>query len=110
MTQPLFRLTSREISDLSPGRVVVEVAGEIDATNAAEFIRALDAVPGPRPLVMDLSGLDYIDSAGFAAVDRLLSRRAVTVVLDPLSPIRAAAKLIELPSHDTVDDALRAES
>lgn len=106
MTQALFHLTIREIADRTPVVVVVEVTGEIDATNAAEFTAAVDAVPGARPLVVDLSGLGYIDSAGFAAVDRLLSRGAVTVVLAPHSPIRAAAKLIELPCHDTIEAAL----
>ena len=107
MTQPLFSLTTREITDRTPMAVVVRATGEVDATNAAAFSRAIDRVQGPRPLVVDISGLDYIDSAGFAAVDQLMSRQAVIVVLDPHSPIRAAAKLIELPSHDTVEDALR---
>ncbi|HZM74351.1 MAG TPA: STAS domain-containing protein [Candidatus Limnocylindrales bacterium] len=106
MTQPLFSLTTREIADRTPPVVVVEANGEVDAANAAEFTRAIDAIAGPRPLVVDISGLDYIDSAGFAAVDRMLSRQAITVVLDPNSPIRAAAKLIELPSLDSVEDAL----
>ena len=106
MTQPLFHLSSREITDRTPTVVVVEVAGEIDATNVAEFTRAITGITGARPVVVDLSGLDYIDSAGFAAVDRLLGRQAITVVLDPHSPVRAAAKLIELPSFDTLEDAL----
>jgi anti-sigma B factor antagonist len=104
--QPLFQVTSREIGDRTPPVVVVEVSGEVDATNAAEFTSALNEIAGPWPLVVDLSGLDYIDSAGFSAVDRLLTRQAVIVVLDPHSPIHAAAKLIELPSFDTVEDAI----
>jgi anti-anti-sigma factor len=106
VTQPLYSLTTREIPDRTTAVVVVEASGEVDATNAAEFARAIDAVEGPRPLVVDLSGLDYIDSAGFAAVDGMLDRRAIIVVLDPHSPIHAAAKLIELPSHSTIEDAL----
>lgn len=102
MTPPLFHLTLRE----QRPAVVVEVSGEVEVTGAAQFVAAIDAVAGPRPLIVDLSGLDYIDSAGFAAVDRLLDRAAIVVVLDPHSPIRAAAKLIELPFHDTVEDAL----
>lgn len=106
MTQPLFNLASREIADRTPKVVVVEATGEVDAANAAEFARAVEGVAGPRPLVLDLSGLDYMDSAGFSAVDGLLARQVITIVLDPHSPIRAAAKLIELPSHDTIQDAL----
>jgi anti-sigma B factor antagonist len=107
LTQPLFSLTAREVTDRTPTVVVVRATGEVDAANAADFRRAIEDIPGSRPLVVDLSGLDYIDSAGFATIDQLLSRRAIIVVLDPHSPIRPAAKLIELPSHDTIEDALR---
>jgi anti-sigma B factor antagonist len=106
VTQPSFSLAPREIEGRASAVVVVRAGGEVDTTNAAEFAEAIDAVPGPRPLIVDLSGLDYIDSAGFAAVDGLLSRQAIKVVLDPHCPIRAAAELIELPSHDTIEDAL----
>jgi anti-anti-sigma factor len=106
VAQSSFQLSSRELRGRSPAVVVVEATGEVDATNAAGFGVAIVAVEGPRPLIVDLSRIDYIDSAGFAVVDRLLSRQIITVVLDPHSPIRAAAKLIELPCHDTVEDAL----
>lgn len=107
VTQSLFGLTVREIAGRTRAVVVVvEATGEVDAANATEFTRAIDRVEGPRPLVVDLSGLDYLDSAGFAAVDRLLSRQAITIVIDPHSPIRVAAKLIEMPCFDTVEDAL----
>ena len=106
MSQSLFHLTSREITDRTPRVVVVEVAGEVDATNADDFTRAIVDIPGPRPLIVDLSSLDYIDSAGFAAVDRLMSRQAIIVVLEPHSPVHTAAKLIELPSHGSLEDAL----
>jgi anti-anti-sigma factor len=106
VTQPLFELNTRELADRDPAVVVVEVSGEIDAINVAEFTHAIDGVKGRRPLVMDLSALDYVDSAGFAAVERLLAREVVIVVLDPRSAIRAAAKLIELPCYDSVEAAL----
>jgi anti-anti-sigma factor len=107
----MFQIASRELALENAGFppvTVIEVTGEIDATNAAQFTRAIDGTPGRRPLVVDLSGLDYINSAGFAAIDQLLSRQVITIVVDPHSPIRAAAKLIEMPCRDSVEDAVRA--
>jgi anti-sigma B factor antagonist len=104
MTQAAFTLAVREPN--APGAApVVAVTGEIDVLNAADFRAALDATPGPRPLILDLSGLDFLDSAGFAAVEDLLGRAAAVVVLDPSSPVRTAAGLMGLPCHDTVKAA-----
>src|SRR5262245_832012 len=43
---------------------IVAVTGEIDVTNAADFITSVDGVTGRRPLIVDLSGMRYLDSAG----------------------------------------------
>jgi anti-anti-sigma factor len=103
MTPAAFTLAVQE-----PGAAdapVVAVAGELDVLNAADFVTAVDEVPGRRPLILDLSGTDFVDSAGFAALDELLGRAAAVVVLDPRSPVRAAARLMGLPCHDTVGTA-----
>ena len=77
------------------------VAGEVDATNAAEFARAL-AAASSAALVIDLSGVGYLDSAGFAALDQLLSSHCAAVVISPGSLIRTSAQLVSLRFHDTV--------
>ncbi len=46
---------------------VVAAAGEVDATNAADFAEAVRALPGPRPIILELSGLHYLDSGAEAA-------------------------------------------
>jgi anti-anti-sigma factor len=102
MTAPAFALTT---ATGDPTRIAIAVTGEIDVTTAAEFVAAVDAVDGPRPLIVDLSGLLYLDSAGFVALDDLLARQAIVIVLSPESPIRTAAALMGLPCHDTVDAA-----
>jgi anti-anti-sigma factor len=81
------------------------VMGELDRTNVAEFADALNAVPGTRPVILDLSELRYIDSAGFGAVIQMVERRLVVVVLAPVSLLRRAAAVMGLPLHDHVDAA-----
>lgn len=83
---------------------MVEIRGEIDAGNAASFEKALADLASPA-LVVDLSGTGYLDSAGFAVLDRLLARTALAVVAAPGSVLRTAAQLVGVPVHDTVAQA-----
>ena len=103
----MFRLTTRSLDPPAldaPPPVVAEFDGEVDATTAEAFVRAVNGVAGPVPLILDLTNLKYIDSAGFAALDRLLSERRIAIVLEPHSPIRSAANLVGLPYCDSVND------
>ncbi len=106
MTAPAFALTPQTwyVADVEC-RVVV-VSGEIDVTNVADFVNAVRAVDGPRPLVLELSEMRYLDSAGFAALDQLLAERVAVVVLDTDSAIHPAAALMGVPSYETVDAAI----
>lgn len=81
------------------------LTGELDRTNAAHFVAALDGVPGRRPLILDLSRLRFIDSAGFAAVIRMVEQQIVVLVVEPVSLLRRAATVMGLPMHDHVDSA-----
>ncbi|MEU8821297.1 STAS domain-containing protein [Actinoplanes sp. NPDC048796] len=59
------------------GSLVLSAAGEIDMSNAAEFSTALDgalAEAGAAPVVVDLTQVGYIDSAGLAVVFPHLDR------------------------------------
>lgn len=85
--------------------VVVAITGEVDVTNVSEFVVSTEKVPGNRPLVLDLTRLDYLDSAGLAALDRLTGTHNAVVVIPPSSPMFRAAELMELPRHDSVDEA-----
>ena len=89
---------------LTPGRRadgadVLAAVGEIDMSNAETFAAALAdalaaAVPG-RPLVVDLSGLDYLDSAGLATLFRHADR--IEVVAGPLlTPLLTISGLSDL--------------
>lgn len=92
------------------GPVTVAATGELDATNAAKFAAAVEEIAAGQPAVLDLSDLLYVDSAGFAALHRIAARHKVTIALSPHSPLRRAAALMDLPSHDTVEEAASALS
>ena len=44
--------------------VTLTVKGEIDMASAGSFRQALDDSTGPGRLVLDLTGVEYLDSAG----------------------------------------------
>ncbi len=65
MTTPLT-LSTHQRPD---GRRVLTAVGEIDMTNADVFRDALAAgQPGDQPLLVDLTGVEYLDSAGLTAL------------------------------------------
>jgi len=105
VTTDMFHLTARRLD--SPF-VLVELAGEVDVTSARAFTEAVANAAGRAPIVLDLTNVKYLDSAGFAALDGLLGERRIAVVLAPHAPTRGAATLVGLPFHDTVDGAVAA--
>jgi len=50
------------------GSAVLVAAGEIDMSNAASFAAALEQASTAGPFVVDLTRVEYIDSAGLAAL------------------------------------------
>jgi anti-anti-sigma factor len=79
--------------------VIARLRGEIDLSNAAELrIAITDATPNEvRGVVLDLSGVDYIDSAGIQLLYRL--RESLRV--------RGQALRVVIPSDSLVNDTLR---
>nr|WP_221374207.1 STAS domain-containing protein [Actinoplanes polyasparticus] len=94
MSTPLTCTTGRR----PDGAVVLTATGEIDMSNAAAFATALtgaDDESAGSPFVVDLTRVEYIDSAGLAAlfphVDRL------RLVSNPLlSPVLTIAGLDDI--------------
>lgn len=109
MTSAAFAFTLTTTGTNDTTSETVAVTGEIDITNAAELITSIDGVAGRRPLIVDLSGLRYLDSAGFAALFQMLDRQAIVAVVDPNSPVRPAANLTGLPCHDSIDAAIASQ-
>jgi anti-sigma B factor antagonist len=107
MTRAYFQLQHPEGDGAAPTPAEVTVTGEIDVTNVDEFTRSVLDVPGPRPVILQLSGVKYLDSAGFAALDRLLEQNAIVLVLSPDSFMFRVAELMCLPIHHDADAARR---
>ena len=62
------------------GTVMLAVKGEIDMASAGELRRALDDTPDQGRLVLDLTGVEYLDSAGVKVLYDHLGRHPEVVV------------------------------
>lgn len=96
MSDELATLRVRERSDI----VMAAVEGEIDLSNAPGLLVELSAaVPnGARGLLLDLTGLEFLDSSGvhmlYDVADRLSTRQQrFAVVIEPDAPPRRAIEL-----------------
>ena len=136
IAEPSFNhlmLSSRLISELAQARstlrttiersdlaVIVSAGGELDASNETTWRRLLSeaatAAGSPGPLVVDISGLDFMGCCAYAALGEEAERcrrRDVEMRLVSSQPIVArivtACGLSELlPVDDSVDIALSA--
>ncbi|MFF4872897.1 STAS domain-containing protein [Streptomyces sp. NPDC090109] len=92
MTTPLTLTPGRR----ADGTAVLTAVGEIDMSNTRSLADALDSTPGP--LVLDLTAVDYLDSAGlsvlFSHADRL------ELVAGPLlAPVLTISGLTDLTTR-----------
>jgi len=92
MTTPL-RLTSDHRADGTP---VLTAAGEIDMSNAAAFSAALARGISPGiPLTVDLTAVEYLDSAGLAVL--FARAEQIRLVVRPLLvPVLTVSGLADL--------------
>lgn len=91
---------------LRPGCVVAAMRGEIDLSNAAALRDAVrqQVTADVDAVVLDMSGVDYLDSAGIQLIYRLrdeLSARGklLHVVIPPDSPVNDALELAGVASE-----------
>ncbi|MBV8999714.1 MAG: STAS domain-containing protein [Solirubrobacterales bacterium] len=103
---------------IAPNALVASVSGEVDMSNAEEMgATVIGATPTDASgVVLDLSSVDYLDSAGIYVIFGMRSRlqargQALMLVIPPKSPVRDALRLAgaEHPGEVTeaVDEALR---
>jgi sigma-B regulation protein RsbU (phosphoserine phosphatase) len=87
----------------SPSRLVLHVAGRLDASTYMEFDTAvlplLADLPSGATVVLDLSGLEYISSAGLRSVARVRkatrSLQGHTLLLDPQPQVRKVFDIVK---------------
>jgi anti-sigma B factor antagonist len=104
---------------IAPDALIARVTGEVDMSNAEEMgATVIGATPTEsQGVVLDLSAVDYLDSAGiyviFGMRSSLQARGQMLVLVIPArSPVHDALRLsgAERPGEmvGTVEDALRA--
>jgi anti-sigma B factor antagonist len=109
---------SVEEADTSSGDTVAVLAlkGDLDLASVADFERAI-AEAAPRLLVLDLSGVRFIDSSGIHAVVRARLERAsadgdLQIAVAPESAVDRVLEMSglgdELPPHPDRDTAMAA--
>ena len=106
-----FELTRRETGD--PGRVVLDLAGELDLTNAREVEERLEAIalPPDATLELDLNRVVFIDSAALHVLFRTarrLGQERFHLLLEPSAAIARTISIVGMPEVATVDQS-RAE-
>ncbi len=98
-------LASVVVDRIAPDVVVLHVSGELDTTSSNELTTPLDShvVEGNRAVVVDLSGVKFLGSAGLEALvvgQQRATRVGVGFVV--VASSRAALRPIEATGLDSV--------
>jgi len=94
------RCTVTQTIDAS-GAPVVKLIGEIDISNAHQIGRTLEHVvgTGTDTLVIDLSALEFMDSAGIAMLLRVVTGVAFVTIRNPSTVVR---RILECTGLDDI--------
>jgi anti-sigma B factor antagonist len=109
---PPFKLDLERLPSSTAALTVYKATGKLSLETVAEFIQKLRPEPAAS-LVLDLSGVSFLDSAGVGSlVSLLVSRRnqGKTFALAGLTPQSTAVVSVAglqnlLPIHKTVEEA-----
>jgi anti-sigma B factor antagonist len=108
------RLSEIEFDDRA-GVLIARISGEVDGSNAVELGRALgEALPSSaHGLVLDLSAVAYLDSAGiellFGLARRLGDRRQrLRLGVPSRSPVRRVLEICDISSVAPMADSAEA--
>lgn len=110
----MSRMATVSTADLQEARVV-GVSGEIDLSNAAELLEEIgEAVrSGATLIIVDLSGVTFLDSSGIAMLFRLRqrlthSRQELRLVVPRQSPIRRVLDITRVGELIPIEESLEA--
>ena len=109
-----------EVSTAEGGVVVCTSGGELAVATAPKLrqalVRAVSESEGPPRVVVDLAGVDFLDSTGLGVLlgglKRVRAQQGALALARPESQVRKVfevTRVIEiLPLHDSLDAALAA--
>jgi anti-anti-sigma factor len=89
-------------STSTDGAVTVAASGEIDMTSAEPFREALTAGAGGGHLTIDLTAVQYLDSAGIRVLCERVGQQNVDVLVEPGSAAAVAVEVSGLVDVVTV--------
>jgi anti-anti-sigma factor len=106
-----YELEQRETDE--PSVVLIELAGELDLTNARELEGRIEALPGEngRSLLIDLNRVVFMDSAALHVLFRTarrLGRDRFGLLYEPTAAVSRTLGIVGLPTVAT-SGALRDE-
>jgi anti-sigma B factor antagonist len=114
--QPVH-LDLEELPASDPNRLVTRLTGKLSLETVHNFIQTLRPEPAPH-LILDMSGVSFLDSAGVGALVQLFVHRrnagkrfalaALTQQGNAVIQVAGLAKL--LPIHASVQEALAQNS
>jgi anti-sigma B factor antagonist len=115
--QPVGVQPFRIVEDRRAGAVAVRCEGELDLASAPALLQALTRLVGeevPVPIVLDLSGVAFMDSSGLRALieaDRLRRQAGRSMaLLAPSAPVVRVLELVNLRQTFTEIDVLEPET
>jgi anti-sigma B factor antagonist len=102
------------------GAAVVEVVGELDLSTVGHWEATVGrAARGVEAVVLDVSGVEFLDSAGVHALFRMLTTlqnqgKRLVIVAPQEGRVRRLLEILDVPSlawiGDTVEEALEREN
>ena len=91
-----------------PRAVVARLHGDIDSSNAAGILLPLAAEAAGHPLILALDDVQYLDSAGMAAIDTLRNSSTLYIVVPRHSVVRRALEIVGfdqlIPVFESLED------
>ena len=83
-----------ELAISASGPCRFSLRGVLDVSTASELERRLATMPLETSVVLDVSRVTFIDSAGLAAISRIAERLDAVVILE--APTNAVARFLEV--------------
>ena len=89
--------------ETNPDRTAtVRIAGDVSSAAELALRDALGTAGGTGPLIIDLTGVTYLDTAGLNLLKELAAERGLEVVMGPECPVFSVVQVSGLCDEATV--------